>query len=422
VTLEGSGLCKDSLFAVSPFCILTPDSFFPPTAALFSSRTNWDFRSSDLFALLQEKRGRREEIIDLTEANPTRCGFDYDQPPVLQHLATHESLTYAPDPKGLRSARLAVVEFYRKQGITIDPEHLLLTASTSEAYTFLFRLLCNVGDSVLLPKPSYPLFDYLCELNDVTPTHYHLTYDGEWHLDLPSLEQALSRETRALVIVHPNNPTGSFLKIPERETVTRLAGRQNLVLIVDEVFNLFGFGADARRAPSFAGNEHALTFTLNGLSKLLGLPQMKLAWLVVSGPVAKRDEAIKRLEIIADTFLSVGTPVQHALPSLLRDASVVTEQIRSRVQNNYIQVAQIVAGSSLSAFHCEGGWSAMLQLPGTKADESWALELLKNQNVLVHPGHLFDFDQRSSIVLSLLPKVEIFREGLRKIAEATQMP
>jgi alanine-synthesizing transaminase len=403
------------------FRFLTPDAPPSPTTALFSSRTNWDFRSSEVFALLQEKRGRGEGIIDLTEANPTRCGFQYDERSILQALATQGSLTYAPNPKGLLSARVAVVEFYRQQGITIDPESVFLTASTSEAYTFLFRLLCNVGDSVLLPKPSYPLFDYLCELNDVTPAHYHLMYDGEWRLDTESLAQALSRQTRALVVVHPNNPTGSFLKIPERESITTFAGNRNLPLIVDEVFNSFAFGADTRRAASFVRNTQTLTFTLNGLSKLLGLPQLKLAWLVVSGPVAERDGAIKRLEIIADTYLSVGTPVQLALPSLLRDTSAITDQIRSRVRDNYLQVAGMVAGTSLSVYLCEGGWTALLRLPGTMPDEKWALELLRDQNVLVHPGRLFDVEQQSCIVFSLLPEPQVVRQGLQRIAQVARM-
>jgi len=388
---------------------------------MFSSRTNWDFQSSELFALLQEKCARGEEIIDLTEANPTRCGFQYDEHTILQALVTQESLRYSPEPKGLLSARAAVVEFYRRQGITIDPEGVFLTASTSEAYAFLFRLLCNVGDPVLLPKPSYPLFDYLCELNDVTPAHYHLMYDGQWRLDAPSLEHALSRHARALVIVHPNNPTGSFLKIPERESVTAFARRYGLALIVDEVFHTYAFDDDVRRAASFAGNEQVLTFTLNGLSKLLGLPQMKLAWLVVSGPVAERDEAIKRLEIIADTFLSVGTPVQHALPSLMSDASAITVQIRTRVHNNYLLVAEAVTGSSLSTFRCEGGWNALLRLPGTMRDEEWALTLLRDQNVLVHPGHLFDMEQQSCVAISLLPKPEVLRQGLYRMAQVARV-
>jgi alanine-synthesizing transaminase len=388
---------------------------------LFSSRTNWDFRSSELFALLQEKRARKEEIIDLTEANPTRCGFKYDERSIREALAVPESLTYSPDPKGLSAARTAIAEFYRDQGISIDPDWVFLTSSTSEAYSYLFRLLCNVGDSVLLPKPSYPLFDYLCDLNDVTPAYYHLSYDGEWRLNTPNLGQELSRRTRALMIVHPNNPTGSFLKIPERENITAFASHRSLPLIIDEVFYSFPFSEDARRAASFAGNKESLTFVLNGLSKLLGLPQLKLAWMVVSGPDAERDDAIKRLEVIADTYLSVGTPVQCALPSLLRHAATITDQIRSRIRSNYQHITEMVAGSSLTVYHCEGGWNALLRLSGTLRDEQWALALLQEQNVLVHPGRLFDIEQGSCVVLSLLPDIEVVREGLRRIVLAARM-
>ena len=387
---------------------------------MFSTRTNWDFRSSELFALVQQKRVQGEEIIDLTEANPTRCGFKYDERSIREALAAKESLAYAPDPRGLPSARTAVAEFYRDQGITIDPDWVFLTSSTSEAYSYLFRLLCNVGDSVLLPKPSYPLFDYLCDLNDVAPAHYRLTYDGEWRLNTQRLEQELSRRTRALLLIHPNNPTGSFLKIAERENIEAFASHRNLPLIIDEVFSSYAFSPDARRASSFAGNKEPLTFVLNGLSKLLGLPQMKLAWMVVSGPDAERDDAINRLEIIADTYLSVGTPVQCALPTLLTHAAMMSDQIGSRVRSNYQCIAETVTGSSLSVYHCEGGWNALLRLPATLQDEQWAPALLKEQNVLVHPGRLFDIEQGACVVLSLLPEADIVREGVRRIVQAAQ--
>ncbi|MEK6757151.1 MAG: pyridoxal phosphate-dependent aminotransferase [Bacteroidota bacterium] len=388
---------------------------------MFSSRTNWDFRSSQLFSLLQHKRERGEKIIDLTESNPTCCRFDYDSESILKALSTERSLVYEPDPKGLLSARLAVVDFYRDQGITIEPECIILTASTSEAYSFLFRLLCNERDSVLLPKPSYPLFTYLSQLNDASARHYHLSYDGEWHIDISALEQSFSGETRALVLVHPNNPTGSFVKVQEREAICKLAQRHHAALIVDEVFESFAFEVDGRRAPSFAGNSDVLTFTLNGLSKLLGLPQMKLAWIVISGPHDVRDEAIARLEMIGDIFLSVGAPVQHALALLLKDLLPVRQQIRDRVRSNYRMLKrECPPSSSLSVLRCEGGWNAILRLPNTRSDEEWALELLRTHNVLVHPGRLFDFEQKSCLVISLLPPSEIISEGFKRILGAAK--
>lgn len=400
------------------------NSEFSPSIsqAMFSKRTTWDFRPSRLFELIQQKRDRGEHIIDLTESNPTRCGFSYNSRGILEALSNEDSLRYVPHPKGLLSARKAVAEFYHRQGVDVEPDYIILTASTSEAYSHLFRLLCNEREAVLLPKPGYPLFDELCQINDVSHRVYQLAYDGEWHIDLSAVEASLSADVRAMVLVHPNNPTGSFVKVKEREVLCRLARAHGAGLIVDEVFEPFGFGADGSQAPSFAGNQTALTFTLNGLSKLLGLPQMKLAWIVVSGPSAERREALQRLEIIGDLYLSVGTPVQEALPALLRDSPSMTQQIRNRVRENYVLAKkEIPANSTMSVLHCEGGWNAVLRLPSTRSDEDWALELLRNQNVLIHPGHLFHFEQRSCIVLSLLPPAEVFQEGFRRIVSKADL-
>ncbi|MBM4161139.1 MAG: pyridoxal phosphate-dependent aminotransferase [Ignavibacteria bacterium] len=389
---------------------------------MFSNRTAWDLRPSRLFELLQRKRDRREQIIDLTESNPTRCGFSYNSRGILNALSSEDSLRYEPHPKGLLSAREAVAGFYHRQGVDVDPDHIVLTASTSEAYSHLFRLLCNEREAVFLPKPSYPLFDELCQINDVSCRLYHLAYDGEWHLDLSAVQASFSTDVRAMVLVHPNNPTGSFIKVNEREVVSGLAQAHAAALIVDEVFGTFGFEAEGSRASSFAGNQTVLTFTLNGLSKLLGLPQMKLAWIVVSGPPDERREALQRLEMIGDLYLSVGTPVQEALPALLRDSEPVTQQIRRRVQENYVFLKrELRAESAVSLFHCEGGWNAVLRLPGTRSDEEWALELLGTQDVLVHPGHLFRFEQGSCIVLSLLPPAEVLREGFRRIVSKADL-
>lgn len=389
---------------------------------MFSDRTQWNTRPTKLASLLREQQQSGADIIDLTESNPTRGEFQHNAQSMLDALGTRWSLLYEPNPKGLLLARTAIADWYSHQGITVNAEHLFLTASTSEGYSFLFRLLCNAGDSVLIPKPSYPLLDYLCQLNDVVPQYYSLMYDGEWHIDFDRLETSITEKTRAIILIHPNNPTGSFIKHHERLQIEELARRHNIPLIVDEVFGSFGFEPDQRRASSFAGGETVLTFTLNGLSKLAGLPQMKLAWIIVGGAEAEREEALKRLEIIADTYLSVATPVQQALPMLLKDSSFLTQQILERVRGNYQWLANTLRlGSAISLLHCEGGWNTILQLPNTKTDEEWALQLLRERNILVHPGHLFDLQTSACIVISLLVKRTLLEAGVEAIRAVVEV-
>ncbi len=383
---------------------------------MFSDRTNWNTRPTTLATLLHEKQQRGEDIIDLTESNPTRCGFQYNTQGMFDALATRRSLLYEPNPKGLPLARTAIADWYSHQGVTVSAEHLFLTTSTSEGYSFLFRLLCNAGDSVLTPKPSYPLLDYLCQLNDIVPQYYSLMYDGEWRIDFERLETSITKKTRAIILIHPNNPTGSFIKQHEQLQIEKLARQHNIPLIVDEVFSSFGFEQDQRRVSSFANGETVLTFTLNGLSKLAGLPQMKIAWIAVGGPEAEREEALKRLEIITDTYLSVATPVQQALPSLLKDSFSLTQQILERIRGNYQWLASTLgSGSAMSMLRCEGGWSAVIQLPNTRSDEEWALTFLRERSVLVHPGHLFDLQTSVYIVISLLIKREMLESGIEAI-------
>ena len=381
---------------------------------MFSTRTDWDFRLSPLFALLQEKRARGETILDLTESNPTKCGFRYPERDLADAGASQRFGVYSPDPKGIPSARLAIAEWYKQQNIAVDPDRIVLTSSTSEAYSFLLRLLCNVGETIAVPKPSYPLFEYLARLNDVLCQEYRLAYDGEWHIDLSSVDDAISSNAEALILVHPNNPTGSFVKKEERDRLVSGAQERKIPLIVDEVFSAFPFANDHRRANSFAGTTSTLTFTLNGLSKLAGLPQMKLAWIVVSGPDEECSKALQRLEVIADTYLSVSTPVQQMLPRALKDRTV-TDQILSRVKENYESLKTSVGvGTSATLLQCEGAWSAILRLPATKSDEEWGIELLQTAGVLTHPGHLFDFALKSCVVVSLLPIEEVFSEGITR--------
>lgn len=383
---------------------------------MFSSRTDWDFRSNRLHALVEQKRSRGEEIIDLTESNPTKCGFLLKPDLLFPADSLRASVRYDPDPKGLLTAREAVAEWYGQQGVVVDPSRIVLTSSTSEAYSFLLRLLCNVGDSIAVAKPSYPLFEYICALNDVGCRQYRLEYDGEWHIERESVYEACPSKTKALVLVHPNNPTGSFIKREERNFLLDLLRKNGLPLIVDEVFHSYAFQEIAHRNMSFAGNEETLTFTLNGLSKLAGLPQLKLGWIVVSGPAEATTHALQRLEVIADTYLSVGTAVQHSLGSLLKGAAGISGPIGARVATNYRRLGEEFSENSpVSVLHCEGGWSAVIRLPFTRTDEEWAMELLRAQGVLMHPGHLFEFDTSSCLVLSLLPDPGVFLEGLRRL-------
>ncbi len=382
---------------------------------MFSSRTKWNMVPNQLSELVVAKQQRGEVITDLTESNPTCCGFSYPEKEVLAALADKSSLLYQPEPHGLLIAREAIAKYYASFGVTVRPENILLTASTSEAYSFLFKLLCNAGDAIIVPQPSYPLFEYLCQLNDVVLQHYCLAYDGEWHIDFESLQSTFTDRTRAIVIVHPNNPTGSYLKQNEFELVCTFAAEHNCSIIADEVFGPYNFSSDPNRASISTSNTSILSFSLNGISKLLGLPQLKLSWIVVRGNSQQTDEALSRLDIIADTFLSVNTPVQVALPKLFEHSQFIREQIRTRVHSNYHLLQKNLKDSEVSVFHSEGGWYAILQLPQFQTDEEWAVELLRQQNILVYPGHFFDIKQKSCIVISLLPTSELFTNALLQI-------
>ena len=382
--------------------------------SIFSSRTDWNLTPNALHQLLEEKRKRGESILDLTESNPTRCGFSHN-PEILQALSSNRSLLYEPDPRGLLAARKSIADHYNRPGVLIDPSNIFLTASTSEAYTHLFRLLCNPGANVLVPKPSYPLFDYLCALNDVEVRYYRLRYDDEWQIDLDSIEDSIDASTRALLLVHPNNPTGSFVKKTEKDAVAKIIWKHNLALIVDEVFSEFSFEDVADSYGSFVAEKEPLVFTLNGISKLLGLPQMKLAWITISGESTLAHDAVDRLEIICDTYLSVGTPIQQALPVLLDNGRRITEEIKKRIKTNYCSLRSMTANSSASLLRTDGGWNAIVRLPGIVSDESWALRTLEDYNVFVHPGHFFEIEQDACIVVSLLPEESTFSNGIDRL-------
>jgi aspartate/methionine/tyrosine aminotransferase len=386
---------------------------------MFSSRTNWDLTPNRLAAELARMRARGREVLDLTESNPTRCGLKYHRRAILKALGSPAALQYHPDPRGMRAARQAVAEYYRRRGTgaasrRVDPESILLTAGTSEAYSFLFRLLCDSGDQVLVPAPSYPLFDFLAGLNDVELVPYPLLYDHGWHIDLQSLESALTARTRAVVVVNPNNPTGSFVKPQELDALNSLCARRGLALVADEVF--LDYARDAKVRPSLAANRAVLTFALSGLSKISALPQMKVAWIVVNGPRSEVQQALARLEVVADTYLSVNTPAQLAMPGLLAQRRPVQAQIRRRVAANRWELSrQLASHPACRVLESEGGWYAVLRVPALGPDEGLALALLRRRGVLVHPGHFYGFTGEGHLVLSLIVQEERFRQGLRRL-------
>jgi hypothetical protein len=338
---------------------------------------------------------------------------------ILSALSGSESLRYSPDPRGLLSAREAVVRDFERRGIRTDSERLVLTSSTSEAYALLFKLLTDPGDTVLVPRPGYPLFDFLARLESVDVTPYALAWDGHWHLDRGALERSWTSRTRAVVTVNPNNPTGSYLETEERRDLEELCRERGAALISDEVFWDYPLGAVLRRAESLAIDGSCLGFSLGGISKSLALPQLKLGWIAVSGPEALRREAIARLEIVADTYLSVGTPVQLAAPSLLARAEELQRPVRERVLRNLSALlAALQPPCPASLLAPEAGWSAVLRVPATRSEEDLTVRLVEDEGVLVHPGYFFDFPGEAYLVLSLLPRPADFDLGIARLLGA----
>jgi alanine-synthesizing transaminase len=386
---------------------------------MFSARTRWDLSANRLNAALEAKRrGGASRVLDLTESNPTRAGLAAPAD-LLAGLGHSASLLYEPAPFGLRGAREAVAADHGRRGRDVDPDRILLTASTSEAYAFLFKLLCDPGDEVLVPRPGYPLFEYLANLESVRVSPYALEYDGRWHLNASALAGAVTPRTRAVVVVNPNNPTGAFLKQDELLALEAFCAERGLALVSDEVFADYAFTDDPQRAESVARDGPALAFSLGGLSKSCALPQLKLAWCVVSGPEALRREAWSRLEVVADTYLSVSTPVQHAAPALLARREELQAPVRARIASNLAGLRARLAGASpASLLEPEGGWSAVLRVPATMPEEEIVLRLLDDHDVLVHPGYFFDFPREAYLVLSLLPQPAVFAEGVARTLDA----
>jgi len=386
---------------------------------MFSDRTNWKLTRNRLTEALDEIRLSGAPVLDLTISNPTRAGLRYDDARILQSLASPQSMHYDPQPKGLLSARQAVAAYYAHDHDVrgFDPEQLVLTTSTSEGYSFVFRLLCNPGDELLVPKPSYPLFEFLADLQDVSLVPYPLIYDHGWQMDFPPLAKAVTERTRGVVVVHPNNPTGSFVHPEERETLNRFCQEHALAIIADEVF--LDFVHDQARHESFASNQAVLTFTLSGLSKISALPQMKVAWIANSGPAAQVQPALARLEVIADTYLSMNAPIQWATPALLDQRKTIQRQLLDRVLGNLAELdRQLAAQTTCQRLHVEGGWYAVLRVPVTQTDDDRVVALLQRSSVLVHPGHFYDFPSDGYLILSLIATPDDFREGIKRLLEA----
>ena len=378
---------------------------------MFSSRTSWDCSPNRLATALAERRAKGLDIIDLTESNPTRCGLSPDSATLNAALADPLIDAYDPQPKGLPGARNAIRAYYADEGMDIDEQQIVVTTSTSESYAFAFQLLADPGDEVLAPRPSYPLLPYLADLHDVVLTSYPMIYDHGWGIDLGDLEASITPRTKAIVAVSPNNPTGTYLTRQERGRIEQIAAEHDLALIVDEVFRDYAWSETASPPDSSVGETACLTLTLNGLSKISALPQMKLGWVVVSGPRALREEALARLEVIGDTYLSVATPVQHAAAVLLGMRHEVQSKILSRIRENLRFANELLAGSACDRLKADAGWYAVVRVPRTRGDKQWALDLLA-EGVHVHPGYLFDSPQEGLLVLSLLTPEVHFREGL----------
>lgn len=376
----------------------------------FSSRTEWNTEESELARAHRLHTQAGLPLADLTASNPTRCGFTYPSD-MLAALSDERALVYDPQPRGLETARKAVSAYYAGHGAAVKPEQVVLTTSTSEAYSFLFRLLCDAGGEILVLQPGYPLFDFLAGLDDVRLKAVSLVYDQGWQIDPESLRQAVTAETRAVVLVHPNNPTGHFTKKWEAAELASLCRKHDLALIVDEVFLDYGF---AGNMPSFAaGIEGVPVFVVSGLSKIAALPQMKAAWIVATGP--ENDQALARLEVIADTFLSMNAPVQWALPAWLEQRDAIQGQIRDRVKANLAELdRQLAAQEATQRLEAEGGWYAVLRIPAVQPDELTTRELLA-RGVWVHPGYFYGMAGAGWLVVSLLAREAEFRMGVTKL-------
>lgn len=386
------------------------------TDCVFSSRTNWPAAPNRYTQAVEKARAAKRDLLDLTLSNPTAAALDFESERILPALSHGRALSYSPDARGLPSARRAIADYYRNLAVprAVAAEDIFVLSGTSEGYAHLFRLLCDPGDEVLVASPGYPLLDMLAEICDVKLKQFHLFYDHAWHLDLHDLEAKITSCTRAVVIVHPNNPTGSYVKGGERERLLDLCARRSLSLIVDEVFG--DYSLESEPQASFAATGNVLTFVVSGISKICGLPQMKAGWIAVSGPKNGNREAIHRLEVIADTFLSASTPIQLALPELLATRHRFQSQLKQRLRSNLAEIdRQLASTPACSRLIVEAGWYVVVRVPATRSDEDLAIELIEQEGVLVESGHFFEFPSDGYLILSLMTPERDFAEGVKRI-------
>jgi alanine-synthesizing transaminase len=380
---------------------------------VFSCRSSPSLVSNPWAEAIARARDRGEALIDLTCSNPTLVGLPYDSESISRALGSGRSRRYEPDPLGFRPARVAVANDWRERGLAVDPDHIVLTASTSEAYAHCFKLLCDPGDGVLVPEPSYPLFEHLARFEGVEAVPYRLAYDGAWYIDLDTVRRAAGPRARAIVLVSPNNPTGSFTRRSELRALAEIG----LPIISDEVFAAYPLGDDATRARTALEVEGVLSFALGGLSKFALLPQHKLAWMTVGGPNEVVGAAIARLELLADTYLSVSAGVQHALADLVELTRPTRRTLSDRLIRNWRVLDELCRDSPLTLLRPEGGWYAVLRLPHVIGEEDWALELLDRDRVLVQPGWLYDFGDEPYLVVSLIAREPDFEMGAQRLCE-----
>jgi len=391
---------------------------FNEISMYYAKRTNWNLAPNTLTRLTEDLRQAGGSFLDLTESNPTHCGFSYPGKQILNALAKTDNLDYSPSARGLVTTRETICHYYQERGIAIDPQNIFLTSSTSEAYSFLFRLLADPGDKILLPTPSYPLFEFLCGLNDLSTSTYQLVYDHNgWRPDLEKFRQSIEGDPRAIVLVNPNNPTGSFIQEGDFVVLNALCQERHIPIISDEVFFDYGYDWD-RKYFSALHQAETLSFVLGGVSKSLGLPQMKLSWIIINGPDEIVLETSRRLEIIADTYLSASIPIQNALREWFKLQPFIQKKIKERVSvNRQWLCEQIAQKEDCQYLKADGGWYAILKLPPTIQEEEFVISLLKNDHILVYPGYYFDFADSPYIVMSLLPRLEDFKKAGTKILE-----